>query len=311
MHYKYIFCYETKLQKRIIDKLISKLQPESFLCINALGHELKIEDNTFKINFNKPKLWFESFKELGRLKALDLSADYFAGTIFTGHNALFLSSYFKKSEYILIDDGIGTPVQLNGGMFLEKKIKFRIKHFFLKALLSLNNIKYLSMSDTLENIKYHYCIYKGYNYFSHTKYVDLIDEKIRINEGVLFIGSPLVEFNIMSQKNYLALLQKIKTKYGDIKYYPHPDEVYMKNVSLPGIEVIESTMNVEEYIIENGARRIMISFSSSAMLNMANYFKDQKNAKFISIKVDKYDNKYDNYYYQFEKAYGIETIKML
>jgi hypothetical protein len=58
---------------------------------------------------------------------------------------------------------------------------------------------------------------------------------------VCFIGTPLIDFKLCNEMLYKDLLLSAKQKYGDFKYYLHPDEQITLLFKIKGIEFIKLT----------------------------------------------------------------------
>ena len=140
-----IFLFETAAQKKIVQKLINdlNLSVDDYKVFDCSGHNLKFDNYTFIINFNKISLLNKSLINIFKLKKIiDFKCKKFYSTQFTGINALFWSSIFEAENYILIDDGIGTPVIIIDNQIYDSLWKFRIRFNIIRFVLKLfYNIK--------------------------------------------------------------------------------------------------------------------------------------------------------------------------
>lgn len=302
--YSTIYIYETDFQKSIINYLIERdyFNNEHYLIIDATGHEIKIGNKIFGINFNKIDKLFSSIIELKSLKRQKITCDTLVSTHITGVNSLFLSSFFESNQKILIDDGIGTPVLIQNQSLFKKKIRYQARFILSKILLIIRGSKLNNVASNFKTIDSYYTVYpnipKKPHHFSIFYIEGFYNRDYRIISGKTgFIGAPLLEFNLTTVKNYKNLLRKVHEEYGDFTYYLHPDEKYAKSLNLPGIEFKKNNEGLEEHFYKTGMPSNVIGFASSALINLAlsKNFKSDVEFKFIKKKV--YGAKEDQLYY--------------
>jgi hypothetical protein len=210
----------------------------------------------------------------------------------------------------LIDDGIGTPVLLQNQSIFKYKIKFQIRLIITEILLSLYSVKLYSINNILPDITHYYTIYKNISFRNNEclsiVHLNLYEKEYRIVENeTCFIGSPMMEFNLCKQGIYRNLLIEIKKKYGNFKYFLHPDEYIALSFRIEGIEFIKLNQSIENYFGTNGIPKNVISFVSSAILNLANSKNAFININFRYIKMKIYGSAYDELYYKILEQHNI------
>lgn len=155
------------------------------------------------------------------------------------------------------------------GLFYYMPIMPSFKLYFFKSLVKLVSGYYPKgfMSLTYRKNK---LIHKD-----RFKNKNLICENIanidaaRHSRG-LFISQPLVKDGYCSLDTYLYALLKIKDKYGDLCYYPHPreDKRTIDEALKMGFVLIENNDGFETYDKEN-IHPLYISPFSTALLNVS------------------------------------------
>jgi hypothetical protein len=127
--------------------------------------------------------------------------------------------------------------------------------------------------------------------FYETQYKTNLDE-------VCFIGAPLLDFKLCNKATYKELLLLVKQKYGEFKYYLHPDEQITLSFKIEGIEFIKLGTTVEDFFYTNGVPEKVVGFTSSALLNLSSskYINFRPQFRYINKKV--YGLKHDKYYYE-------------
>jgi len=88
--------------------------------------------------------------------------------------------------------------------------------------------------------------------------------------AVVIIGQPYVELNIIKQRGYEEILEKIFTDYAGKKFYyfPHPMETIYTSLIPSGINIIRSQYPVELLLL--GAKiDAIVGFNSSVLYNAA------------------------------------------
>lgn len=275
--YNTIAVFETQLQKKIIFNFIEigLINKYGLLIIDATNHKLIINDINIDLNFNKISNVFKSIKNIKILKKLNLECKTLISTQFTGINALFFSSFINSDKKILIDDGIGTPVLLLDNRVYNRLFRFQLRFYFIKSILSLiYNVKLLSVQKATTNFDKYYSIYDLGVFFSNKpyefKYVDgVIPTYEIINDEIGFIGAPMVEFGLIGENKFKALLFKIVKNEGPFTYFLHPDEKNKLTYNISGIKFVKPKTLIENHFEDYGVPKILFSFSSSAALNIA------------------------------------------
>lgn len=274
-----IFLFETAAQKKIVQKLINdlNLSVDDYTVFDCSGHNLKFDNYTFIINFNKISLLNKSLINIFKLKKIiDFKCKKFYSTQFTGINALFWSSIFEAENYILIDDGIGTPVIIIDNQIYDSLWKFRIRFNIIRFVLKLfHNIKLFDVKSTLKKINVYYSLY--YKFFEDKQIpytlcpVKKLYSITKVAKNVNgFIGAPMIEFGLINKDFYISILKKIISKYGDLNYYPHPDEKEIYSLKdLQGLHLYPNKSPLEFYFQNNSVPDKIFSFSSSCALNIA------------------------------------------
>ncbi len=188
------------------------------------------------------------------------------------------NSYKNSAEIIFMDEG-NTTVQ-----FLSQRYKYFSEERKSRKLSDLikKNIFNLSVKHPNFPVKF-FTVYDGvsnslttvinHSYENNrTKYLRKYE---KIDEAI-FISSILVEFNIVSRSNYIILLNKIKSQYGDYIYFAHPKEkdedllLYEKEV---GIEIKRLEIPIEMYFLANNSIfKNLFTFQSSAIINLSKIF---------------------------------------
>ncbi len=302
--YTTIFIYETYFQKSIIDHLIEKeeVNTANTLIVDATNHKLKIEGEVFNVNFNKIRMLYSSIKGVRALKKKNISCETLVSTHITGLNALFLSAFLKATKKILIDDGIGTPVLIQNQNIFKRKLKWQIRFLITKFLLFLNEIQIKSIRNTLSSIDQYFTVYKikddlelPFPVYSLNFYENKFKTKL---ERVCFIGSPLLDFNLCDKASYKELLLSIKEKYGEYKYYLHPNEQIALSFKIKGIEFIKLPNGIEKFFYENDVPGLVIGFTSSVLLNLSSSKYINVRPQFRYINMEVYGPRYDKYYYE-------------
>lgn len=302
--YKTIFIYETFFQKSIIEHLIENkyYDKEQSLIIDATNHKICIEGEEYNVNFNRFGMLISSLKVLRELRKLALTCETLVGTHITGINALFFSSFISSKNKVLIDDGIGTPVLIQNQKLFNSKIKYQIRFLITKTLLLLHNIKIKNVVNTLGTIDRYYTVYKSKIVPERSFPIyplNFYEQQYTTNmEEVCFIGAPLLDFKLCDEESYKMLLLAVKHKYGDYKYYLHPDEKLTIKFKIEGIEFIKLNKPIEKSFFKNGVPEFVIGFTSSALLNLSLSKYKNTNPNFRYVKKKVYGKKNDEYYYE-------------
>lgn len=275
--YKTIVIYETQLQKRIINYFIDngEISNERLLIINAIGHQVKVNKHIIDLNFNKFSKIYTSFRNISKFKEENLVCETLVSTHFTGINALFFSSFIKCKNKLLIDDGIGTPVILLDNQIYKRLIRFQVRFLIIRTILYFFfNTNLLPVKKAVKEINKYYSIYNLEKLFTKTgidyKYINGFNKEfVLMSRKIGFIGSPMVDFGLVSENKYMHLLSSILSGEGSFTYYLHPDEKRENLLEIKGISFVKPQVSIEEYFEKHGVPETLYTFSSSASINIA------------------------------------------
>jgi hypothetical protein len=137
----------------------------------------------------------------------------------------------------------------------------------------------------------------------------------RQDERHFFLGTSLVEINIVSEKDYLDALKRIReaTHYEDIVYIPHRRECMGKLalVGELGFDVVKVSGCIEVYFAKQGITpKSISSFYSSALINLELIFGDLIPLRAYRLCADKinagYIDRIEDVYSYFSTNTGIE-----
>ena len=301
--YSAIYFYETKLQKRIVDYIINRqlFDNTNYLIIDASGHDLSINGNVYKINFNKINKIFQSLINLNKIKRLNIIGSVLIGTHITGLNAQFISSNIKANKKIIIDDGIGTPVLLCNPNIFKRKIKYQLRYNISKIAVFFMGMKLLSVKRLYHELDEYITVYKNLpatvmNNFK-VIHIDLLNVKYIVRNGkVGFVGMPLVDFKIIKQNKFIEFLHIIKNTYGNFEYYLHPDEKFASTLLVEGVDFIKPNNALENYFAKTGLPEKLIGFASSVLLNVSTSIHVKTNLYYVKTNI--YGREYDSLYYK-------------
>lgn len=282
--YKTIAIYGTHLQKKIINHLIDEeiISKNGLLVIDGSRKQVKVNDTVIGLNFNVFSKVLTSIRNIKKLRELDLECETLISTHFTGINALFFSSFIKCQEKILIDDGIGTPVLLLDNKVYNRLVRFQVRFSIIRLILFLfYDTKLTTVQKATQNFTKYYSIYNFKKLFSDKpfefRYIDGVNKKFEIlPENVGFIGSPMVDFGLVSKMKFKQLLSEIIDGEGPLTYFLHPNEKKANHFEMEGITFVRPQTSIEEYFEKNGVPETLFSFSSSATLNVASANPDVK-----------------------------------
>lgn len=187
-------------------------------------------------------------------------------------------SYKNCAEIIFMDEGNTTVQSLSQRFkYLSKKRKSRKLSEIIKK-----NVFNLSVQHPDYPIKF-FTVYNGLSN-SFTKVINHSYEKnrakylkkIKMISETIFIASILVEFKIVTRLNYIFLLKKIKSQYGDYIYFAHPkekDEDLLFYENEVGIKIRRLKIPIEMYFLANDhIFENLITFQSSAIINLSKIF---------------------------------------
>lgn len=190
-----------------------------------------------------------------------------------------LISRFFYADIYTFDDGTAN-ITYNSYLYNETKANKLLK--FVLMILGSD----FSMARLKERSLLHFSIYKDKkNIINNVKYINLISDynikelgKEKLNNKIppikLFIGQPVYEISPRLYDDIDTILNQFNIKY----YYPHPRELYKKNV-----EYIDSEFILEDYIISyisKGYYFEIYTLFSGSILNMMNL----NNVKLYSVR---------------------------
>ena len=226
--------------------------------------ELKKHNNInilFKVKF---RTFFQYFDLI--FKIIKLRINYNIDNLVIGHlnnNMMLLCIKllnFNKLKFV--DDGEILE-------FLDKKPLINKRHLPLE---------YYSIFRLKSNNYYHF--YEN-NYHSLK-----LNHKKDLTNRVLFIGSPLVEFDTIPKKLFLQIMEKVLEKEGQFDYFLHPRELTDKFNNINNIKYFTYKSGIEQYIIDCDKLPIkLISFYSTAITSLRHILNVNKiNLKFIDLR---------------------------
>jgi hypothetical protein len=305
-HYDTILYYDSHFQKVIIDYLLkTEYKDSNNLVIDAIGGQITMNDKEYPIAFNTIK---QSLSSIGKSNSFPkgLSCDKIVGSVLTGSNSAFFLSSISYKKIILTDDGIGTPVILKcGDIFKLVDLKFKLNFLLLRLILLLTGKKApLRNKKIIKEIHQYFTIYNDETTLNSTKIIPF-NNQFTIQEGVkAFIGQPFIEYKMMTKKDYIDTLLKVKGE-GILKYFPDPSEKWHINETIEGIEFQKKGTPLELRFQQEGMPEQIYTFVSSAILNLKTVFPPME-GYFIRIPKAK---KFRDYYYNVLLDNGIQEFK--
>lgn len=196
---------------------------------------------------------------------------------------IFISSYYQWIQHYIVKlFDFKNVILLNDGanifsiVELRKKIRdvnFQIKNPLFKKIIRLPQIEKLTYF-TQFNLDIESSLDNQIN-FSFEK-----NENSSINQGLIFfIGSPLIDSNILDYNLYIRALQDLKMKNTDKKiwYFAHRRESQKYLIEYESIvdKVIINEEPFEEYLLSAPVLPYAIfSFYSTAILNLFPVYKE-------------------------------------
>ncbi|EQB9156006.1 hypothetical protein ISO70_15010 [Morganella morganii subsp. morganii] len=265
MNFDHIILCESPLQIKnsfsYIEKSNTSIKP---LFLVRLNNNSKNNEMMFKILIDKDKenpvkfiktnkkislLWLKilSFYLTLRCKNI-IIGDFRSKWMF--HRELFF--IYKNKNLIFIDDGLAT-------INIKRK---------LETLNTNNNITLFTTFNISSS-----CL----NIINHNP---RIISNLKKNNSILFIGSPLVDKNIMSYNNYIAILKNVldNNTSSEIIYCKHRAEVIMTDADLVGLgftSVYTPEIDLESSL-EDGVLTCsrVIGLYSTALVTISNTFPD-------------------------------------
>jgi len=200
------------------------------------------------------------------IKLIKLKINYNVDNLVVGHiknnMILFCIKCIKFKKLNLVDDG----------EILEVK---NHKPSINKKYLPIN---YYSIFNLKSNQFFRF--YKN-------EYQNLRLNKIKpLNNKTLFIGSPLVELNIIPEKLFFSIINKVLLKEKQIDYLLHPREKDEKFNQIKNINYFINETGVEQYLLESDLiPSKIISFYSTAMTSIKLILnQNEKNLYFIDLR---------------------------
>lgn len=186
------------------------------------------------------------------------------------HRAHFqlLVSYNIDSEIFTFDDGLANILP-SSKLYVDSELDIVRRSIWKVLGIRVNSKDIKNKSST------HLTVYKDIpNIITNTSFIELYDRNLTNtldeNQEIIkiYLGQPLDEVgNAFEQTN----IKEVFDSLGIQKYFPHPRE---KTISIKDIEIIQTNLIFEDYIIEllNNDSDICIevySFFSSAIINIA------------------------------------------
>lgn len=218
---------------------------------------------------------------------------------------------FKFNKKYKIDNLILGHTRNNMMLFCLKKLKYKTLQFVDDGeILEVKNIKpeisqnllpvdYYSIFNLKSNSFFKF-INNQYNFFK-------IKSEKKFSDKILFIGSNIVEHDIIPFDLFSSILKKIIISEGAIDYLMHPRENKEKFKEMEKINFFHSSLGIENYIINNEIlpKRI-ISFYSTAVSSL-NKVMGKYNDRIYFIDLRKYMK--SKYIRDVEYNYLKENIK--
>lgn len=182
-------------------------------------------------------------------KILNITIRYKINNLIVGHLRnnlmLFCIRVLKFKKLNFVDDGEIIEV-LDQKPSINKKY-FPIDYYSIFSLQS-NHFFQFHKND-YQNLKLNY--------------------KKNSTNRTLFIGSPLVECDVIPKKLFLSIMEKIIEKEMKIDYFLHPRESVEKFETHKNINLLNYKSGIEQYIIEcDMLPAKIISFYSTAMTSL-------------------------------------------
>ncbi len=220
----------------------------------------------------------------------------------------------KYNKLVILDDGTATIDIMKDYLCLKKKNK--IKPLLKSILLGFNlkdkkDLFFFSIykNSLLEN----QIIKNNYTYFK-----SVIDGFKFNKNSVIFLGSKIVELNVISQEKYLMYLSNLKNKFGEkkITYIPHRHESDTKlkviNQTL-NINIVRSDSIIEFYLVNNKELPYAVTgFFCSALLNLKILFNGKLRITSFYIQNKDFDDQFAKRFedmYQYYRNNNIEVVE--
>jgi hypothetical protein len=199
---------------------------------------------------------------------------------------LILMSVLKVDKIYLLDDGLHHFTDYY--FFKSPKRYIYIFQLLIKSLLYRKYIKF--NQDFIYFTRHDFIVKNAERAEKYT--IEKYDNPLKdlINDEVIFLGSCLVEANIMKYENYMTLLTTIKEifKQKKIFYFPHrrEDELNFKKIEALGYIIKKIDEPFESYFSRlNTCPSIICSFYSTAVIqNLALRFENIPKLNAIKFK---------------------------
>jgi len=275
-----------------IDLLSQNYKGEIPLCCNITNLNISDEFSCKKVYIGKEEYNYQNiFKSIKSNKTyyktiFNLIEKYNIEKIiiFNLNTPLSYYLYNTFSSKIIIElweDGLEHYIMDYGGInyFFKSMIKFLmggyIYNIFKKNFRELENLHICNRFE-YKNLSY---IYKD-------------DSKRKQLKRILFIGQPLVEDNIISEKKYFAKLLLLSQSINyKIDYIPHPREKRVYSYNVKNIEVIQNDYSTEKYLLDKEYIAYLSIYSTVLLninrLNKSYYLSNVYELKRITKKISK------------------------
>ncbi|WP_457564273.1 polysialyltransferase family glycosyltransferase [Caminibacter sp.] len=214
----------------------------------------------------------------------------YADKLFIGNfESKILKMIMKKIDYkelILLDDGAKT-------IFLHSSFKEKPYDLF-----------------TMYDLK----PYKGQKIYKNTlqKIKNLLTSLEIDDDTIMFIGSKLSEENIMEEKKYIEVLQKLSEKYKNIIYVPHREESeskLKKIAEIKNIEIKPLDYPVEFYgFYEKTIPYKAVSFYSTALITLKKLYEIEVESLLFDYTSSKHKNAIEKVYEYYKKHIKVTDI---
>lgn len=202
-----------------------------------------------------------------------------------------IKNFSFNNRPIILDDGAGSiPILRNRGIYdfsLPLSSKLNRVNIFYKIFLKLKSeinqkLHFFTFFDLYSIKEYDTIDINNFNLLL-SKYSN---KKFEVSQELWVIGSPFVELNMINNKDYKFILNKIEkySKFNNLKmiYFPHRIENEMFKCEF---ETVKNNMPFELYYLNSFKKpKIILSFYSSSLLVLS---KLRIKSKLISINLSK------------------------
>jgi hypothetical protein len=215
----------------------------------------------------------------------------------------------KPERVIVVDDGIFSSL-LFDSLYTQNYTNSKIKNFFLKRpISSLHKNLRLSFKSIFFTTKA--------SMRAQNRGFEILPNKLRltknINQGIdlnkaIFIGQDLVELGIMTQNNYLKIINTVSDRMKktgvNFYYYPHraesEDNLKQMASTIDNCKFLERSLPIEDYFLNLKDLPIHVfTFYSTAIFSISRLFTD------INCTVIYADNSYLKYKNEVNTAYDL------